>query len=219
MGSTVDFMRWATLLVGTDTAGTHLLHRPTPVRTCSTDTVGVMSALAGPLFAAALLMALAGAFKLTRPDATRVALRTASLPSGVLEVRALGAVEVLGALAVVALGGRLAGAIVLVAYLGFAGFAAHLANRSRRSVPCGCFGSSSAPVGRLHVIVNLLLAVVGAVSIAAPTSGISSVVNTPMAGAPFVAFTLLLTWLLLVALTALPEVLAASRVAPRTVTR
>jgi hypothetical protein len=178
-----------------------------------------MSALAGPLLAAALLMALAGAFKLTRPDATRVALRTAGLPSGSLAVRALGAVEVIASLAVVVLGGRLAGAIVLVAYLGFGGFAGHLANRSRRSVPCGCFGSSSAPVGRVHVIVNLLLAAVGAASIAVPTSGVSAVAHTPAAGVPFVAFTLLLAWLLLVALTALPELLAASKVAPRTVAR
>lgn len=178
-----------------------------------------MSALAGPLFAAALLMALAGAFKLTRPDATRVALRTAGLPSGSVAVRVLGAVEVVAALVVVALGGRLAGAIVLVAYIGFAGFAAHLANRSRRSVPCGCFGSSSAPVGRLHVIVNLFLAAVGAASIAVPTDGIGAVAETPAAGVPFVAFTLMLTWLLLVALTALPELLATAKTAPRTAAR
>ena len=178
-----------------------------------------MSALAGPLFAAALLTALAGGFKLIRPDATRVALRTAGLPNGPLAVRALGSVEVVAALVVVAFGGRLGGAIVLVAYLGFAGFAAHLANRSRRSVPCGCFGSSSAPVGHLHVIVNLLLAAVGAASIAVPTEGIAAVADTPAAGVPFVVFTLLLTWLLLVALTALPELLAAARATPRTVAR
>lgn len=178
-----------------------------------------MSPLAGPLFAAAALMALAGVLKVAHPDSTRVALRTAGLPSSSVAVRVLGATEAAAAIAVVAVGGRLAGALVAAAYVGFAGFAAHLAHQSRRAVPCGCFGSSTAPVGPLHVAISAALAVVGLASLVWPTGGIASIGDTPAAGALFVAFTLLLTWLLLVALTALPELLAASKRTPQAVTR
>ena len=164
-------------------------------------------------------MGLAGVAKVSRPAAARVALRTAGLPSTALAVRALGIAELALTGVAVVVGGRLAGALVALAYLGFAGFAAFLASRSRRAVPCGCFGSGSAPVGPLHVGVNLALAVVGVLSVVRPTDGIVSVVrHTPLAGLPFVGFTLLLTWLLLVLLTALPELLAAGKataVAPR----
>lgn len=174
-----------------------------------------MSPLAGPLFAAALLMGLAGALKLIRPDSTRVALRTAGLPSHSFAVRVLGATEVIGSAAVVVLGGRLAGALVAAAYLGFAGFAAQLSRQSRRAVPCGCFGSSTAPVGPLHVGVNAGLAAVGLASTVWPTGGIASISHTPLAGTLFVTFTVLLAWLLLVALTTLPELMAASKGTPQ----
>lgn len=171
-----------------------------------------MSPLAGPLFAAALLVALAGAAKVARPAAARVALRTAGLPSSAAAVRSLGVVELALAFGVLAAGGRPGGAAIAVAYVGFAGFAAFLAGRSRRAVPCGCFGSSSTPVGPLHVGVNLALAAVGLAAVAWPTRGAVAVVrHTPLAGIPFAAFTLLLTWLLLVVLTALPELLEAGK--------
>ncbi|MCU1357528.1 MAG: hypothetical protein JWM89_2946 [Acidimicrobiales bacterium] len=171
-----------------------------------------VSPLAGPLFAAALLVALAGIAKLSRPAAARVALRTAGLPSTAVVVRALGAGELLLAGVVLAVGGRLGGALIAAAYLAFAAFAAFLASRSRRAVPCGCFGSGSAPVGPLHVGVNLALAAVGAAAVVRPSDDLVSVARaTPLAGIPFVGFTVLLTWLLLVLLTALPELLAAAK--------
>ena len=174
-----------------------------------------MSPIAGPLFAAALLVALAGVAKAARPDPARVALRTVGLPASVGAVRVLGTAEVVVAGAVLGLGGRAGGALVLVAYLGFAGFASVLGGKDRRAVPCGCFGSGRAPVGRLHVGVNLALAAVGAIAMIRPTAGVVTVLrSTPLGGIPFAGFTLLLTWLLLVTLTALPELLDAAADTP-----
>jgi hypothetical protein len=171
-----------------------------------------MSALAGPLFAAALLIAVAGVAKLARPASARVALRTVGLPSQAIVVRLLGAGEIAVAAFALVAGGRAGAGVTLLAYLGFAAFAARLAGASRRAVPCGCFGSGSAPVGPLHVVVNLALAAVALVAIVRPTDGVVDVLrDQPWAGVPFIGFTVLLTWLLLVVLTALPELQAAAK--------
>lgn len=173
---------------------------------------GPMSSFAGPYLAAALLLALAGVAKLRAPGASRIALRTAGLPGSAALVRLLGAVEVVLAAAAVLLGGVLPAVGVAVAYGGFAGFAAVLARRSRSVAPCGCFGASDAPVGPLHVAVNVVLAAASLGAAAAPVGSLAAEAgDTPAAGIPFVGFTLLLTWLLLVTLTALPELLAAGR--------
>lgn len=174
-----------------------------------------MSPLAGPVFAAALLVAVAGAAKVARPASARVALRAAGLPSAAAMVRALGLVELVLAGTVLFVAGRVGGALVAAAYLAFAAFAAHLAHHSRRAVPCGCFGSSSAPVGRLHVVLNLAIAAVGLAAMADPPDRLTDVVvATPWAGVPFLGFTAVLAGLLLVAFTVLPEVLAAMKPRP-----
>ena len=174
-----------------------------------------MSSFAGPLFAAALLLVLAGGAKVSSPDATRVALRTAGLPESAVLVRLLGVVELALAGAALLVGGALPALGVAAAYAGFAGFAALLARRSRSAAPCGCFGASDAPVGPLHVVVNLLLVVAAVGAAAGPVGSLlGEAGETPAAGIPFLGFTLLLTWLLLVTFTALPELLAARRPAP-----
>ena len=71
-----------------------------------------VSPLAGPLFAAALLVAFAGIGKLAQPATARVALRTAGFPSSVLFVRLLAVGELLVAAAALVVGGRVAGALV-----------------------------------------------------------------------------------------------------------
>jgi hypothetical protein len=171
-----------------------------------------MSPFAGPLFAASLLLGAAGIGKVLRPDAARVALRGAGLPSDPWSARLLGAVEFAAALGAVVVGGWLHASFVVAFYLGFAWFSWRLANRSRGQASCGCFGDSSAPVGRVHVAVNLAVAAVVSGAIMAPTEGIASTTTeTPWAGVPFLLLTLLTTWMLSVTLTALPTTLAAAR--------
>lgn len=174
-----------------------------------------MSPVVGPLFAAALLLAVAGGAKVLRPAATQVALRTAGLPSARPVARLLGAVEVAMAAATFVVGGRLGAGCIAGAYLGFAGFSALLIRRSRGQASCGCFGGSDAPVTRLHVVINLLIAAVAVACLVDPSPGYWSVArDTAAAGVPFAAFTVILAWLLQVALTVLPAVEAAARRGP-----
>ncbi len=176
-----------------------------------------MSPLAGLVYAAALLLGAAGVGKVTSPGATRIALRSTGLPASLLAARGLGATEVLIALAAIVLGGPVATALVAVSYLGFTWFARRLQAKTRGAAPCGCFGASSAPVGTLHVVINLLIAAgAGVAAIDAPGPIWDAAGDTPWAGVPFVGLVMLLAWLVYVALTALPETLAAAKAAAPT---
>ena len=178
-----------------------------------------MSPVAGPLFAAALLLGAAGVLKLTNPAPTRVALRSAGLPGTALAARSVGAGELLITLYALGWGGRLGAGLVALAYLGFAGFSLRVIKTTRGGASCGCFGASDSPLTNLHVGVDLAVAVVALVAVADPVPGMGSVAaDTPWAGVPFVGFTMLLTWLVQVLLTALPELQAAAR-PPRKVAR
>lgn len=175
-----------------------------------------MSPVAGPFFAAVLVLGAAGALKLARPDAARVALRAAGLPSSAAAVRVLGAGELAIAIWALGWGGRGAAAAVAAAYLGFAGFAEVVRRRSRGRAPCGCFGSSGAPLTSLHVAVDAVVAAVALAAVVRPVPGlIDAAADTPAAGVAFLGYTLLLAWLLQVVLTALPELDAAVHASPR----
>ena len=175
--------------------------------------------MAGPLFAAALLLGAAGLLKVTSPDPTRVALRAAGLPSTALAARTLGAVEVAITLYTLAVGGRLAAGLISLTYLGFAGFSFLVIRTSRGKASCGCFGASGAPLTNLHVGVDIAIAAVAALGIVNPVPGLLTVVaDTPFFGIPFLVFTGLLAWLVQVLLTAVPELQAAAR-PPRKVAR
>lgn len=118
-----------------------------------------LSPATGPLLAACLLLLSAGVIKLRRPASTGLVLARAGLPGSDPIVRAIGAIEVVGAVA----GALLAGLWALPAtalYLGFAAFTARqvsFAARQGTTADCGCFGSHSAPVDLSHVAVNLAL--------------------------------------------------------------
>jgi len=174
-----------------------------------------MSPLAGLVYAAALLLGAAGAGKATEPGATRIALRSAGLPASELAARSLGVADVLIAAAALVAGGPVAVGLVAASYLGFAWFARRLDQKTRGAAPCGCFGASSAPVGTLHVVINLLVALgVGVAALDAPGSIWAAAGDTPWGGVPFVGLAVLLTWMLYAALTALPETRAAAKAAP-----
>jgi hypothetical protein len=171
-----------------------------------------MSPLAGLVYAAALLLGAAGVGKAARPGATRIALRSAGLPASELVARSLGVAEVLIAVTAIVVGGPVATGLVALSYLGFAWFARRLDDRTRGAAPCGCFGASSAPVGTLHVVINLLIAAgVAIAAFDAPGSIWDAAGDTPWGGIAFVGLVALLTWMLVVALTALPEALAAAK--------
>lgn len=169
-----------------------------------------MAALSGPLFAAALLLVVAGATKLLRPNQTRIALRQAELPNGREAVQLLGLAEVAIGTAAILAGGPVPAALAAIAYGGFAWFAVRIQAKTQDTPDCGCFGSKSAPVGKVHVGLNLAIAGICALAIAFPSDSVLSATNTPWAGVPFVALTLLLCALIYAALTSLPLALSAA---------
>lgn len=119
----------------------------------------VVSALGAPTTAvawvAAAVLVVAGAAKVRTPGATSRALRLAGLPDDERLVRLLGAGEVaLGLAALLAVPFATLG--VGAAYVAFTVFAV----RQRRdpAADCGCFGTDATPLTRLHVVVDVALA-------------------------------------------------------------
>lgn len=171
-----------------------------------------MSAFAAPLFAAAALLVVAGLGKILRPPATQVALRTAGIPGRSWMVRSIGVFEVIVGVAAIAVGGRVPAALVAGAYLAFAAFSARLRSASHGAAPCGCFGAADAPVGAIHIGVDLAIALVVAGAVLEPSSGaLAAVSDTPWLGIPFFGLTYLLAGLLQASLTVLPATMAAAR--------
>lgn len=174
-----------------------------------------MAPLAGSVLAAAALLVVAGVAKGRDPAATRVALRVAGLPAGAVVARLVGAAEVVIGVAALTVGGPVAAAGVAAAHLGFAGFSHRLHRASRGRAGCGCFGRASAPVTRLHVWVNVAVAVAVASTLADPVGGVADVVrHSPWSGGPLLALAVLQAWMVAVTLTVLPQVQAAVHARP-----
>ncbi|MCU1354116.1 MAG: hypothetical protein JWM05_3325 [Acidimicrobiales bacterium] len=170
-----------------------------------------MSPFAGPFFAGAGLLAVAGGLKVVRPLAAARAMRDAGLPGSRTTARALGVVELAVAGAALAVGGRVPALLVGACYVGFALFIVQLRRRSGAAADCGCFGTDSTPATGTHVVVNGGLATVAALAAVWPTTGLPHVMSeTPLAGIPFLGFTLVCGWLVLVLLTVVPELQAAA---------
>jgi hypothetical protein len=126
--------------------------------------------------AAALLLMAAGFGKVLAPHAAAVMLRRAvpvlRRPTlGRATVRVSGLAEVAIAGAVIGDGGRLALGLLAAAYLAFAGVALRLLALPDGTA-CGCFGRSDAPVGVLHVAVDLAAAAVATAGAAEPPGSV-----------------------------------------------
>ncbi|MGH3442705.1 MAG: MauE/DoxX family redox-associated membrane protein [Nitriliruptorales bacterium] len=153
-----------------------------------------------------LLLVLAGVSKLARPSGTRHALRLARLPDGLWLVRGLALGEVAVGAAVLLAGGPLAASALALSYGAFAVFS--LRQRAR-SADCGCFGDEAAPAGWSHVMVDLLGAAAGGAAAVVGAPALFDVLaGEPLGGVPALALLVLVTLLLRLALTALPDLLA-----------
>jgi hypothetical protein len=173
-----------------------------------------MSILAGPVFAIALVMGVAGVLKLARPRTAAQALGAAGLTDSPLAVRALAVTEIAVAAAALAFGTALTAAAMAVYYAGFAVFALVLLRRAGSAAPCGCFGETKAdePTTYIHVIMNVVAAVLALAAVIWPTGGITDVMSDqPLAGVPFVLLTVLCSWLWYLVLTVVPGLLATTR--------
>lgn len=170
-----------------------------------------MDGLAGPLFIAASLVVVAGIPKLTEPGDTTRALHSVRLPGSDGAVRALAAAEIAVGVSVIALGGRLAPALLALLYAGFAGFIMLAMRRDGSVASCGCFGKADTPPTFAHLLLNTsAAAVAAAAALAPPASLVDLLPDQPALGIPFVAFVLIGTWVGYLALSLLPA-LQASR--------
>lgn len=165
----------------------------------------VLTMFAVPTLAAALLLILAGFLKLTSPIPASIAMRGAGLPSSTWLVRLLGFGEVVLGIAAVVRPITVVLVAVTCGYLAFAVFCLRLLRRGD-AASCGCFGAARTPVDSTHVIVNsaIALAVVG--SIIDGGTALSAMSGSVIAAGG------VLTAALLITLTALPQVIAATRV-------
>jgi uncharacterized membrane protein YphA (DoxX/SURF4 family) len=164
-----------------------------------------VEALVGPVVVIDALLVLAGGFKLVRPAPTAGALRSAGLPSSRAIVRALAIVEiVVGAASAITIAPAwlaLAGAL----YVGFAAFVVRALAENVPVQSCGCFGQVDTPPSGLHVLVNVLSALVLFVAAATQPPTLARVVSDqPWAGVPFFLLIAVCTYLCVVILTVLP---------------
>jgi uncharacterized membrane protein YphA (DoxX/SURF4 family) len=165
--------------------------------------------LVGPLLAFAGLLAVAGVAKLRAPAATTRALRAAGLPSNATAVRCLGLVELMVSVFVAVTRMPLAAALLAAAYAFFSAYIVLVHVRGGRDAPCGCFGASEAPtIAPLHLLVT---AVGVAIGIAEAWLGGSfrALDERQWPLAIFLIFVAVTIYLLFLALTQLPAILAA----------
>ncbi|WP_432562655.1 MauE/DoxX family redox-associated membrane protein [Kineococcus sp. SYSU DK003] len=158
----------------------------------------------------AVALLVAGVGKLRHPAGTVQALRTQGLPSAPGTVRALGATEVLLALAGAA-GSAPAAWGVAALYAGFTGFVLLALGRRRPLSSCGCFGGPDLPPTRTHAVLTAALALAAGAT-ATTTPGIPALLALgPVAAATAAALVALLCALTLLVLTGLPRLVAARR--------
>jgi hypothetical protein len=147
--------------------------------------------------AVSLLLALAGAAKLRRPEAPAAVLRIVGMPAPLRAARAVAAGELLIALAGLSLPGRIGAAVVAATYAGLAAAGA-VGSQHAPGAGCGCFGDArDAPLGRRHVITNLALAgAAGGAAVVAPPALSALVVQRPALGGALLAGALALALVL-----------------------
>lgn len=107
-----------------------------------------------PFLAATALLGAAGAAKMARPGDTATALRYAGLPATRGRVRAGAALELVLAIAAVALPGLATGLAVAASYAAFTAFVVVAARKGWPIASCGCFGRPGTPPMPAHAVLD-----------------------------------------------------------------
>ena len=154
--------------------------------------------VAGLGYACAVVLAAvfvrAGAAKIARPAVTAASFAALGVPAATVTARAVPAVELLLAVALLA-APRMGAVAVLALLLPFTGVLAR-AVRSGSGVPCNCFGAARAnPVSWVEVVRNCMLATLAAVAIAAAEPVVPDIPALLLAGAAFAGGVLVLAGL------------------------
>ncbi|MEO8697664.1 MAG: MauE/DoxX family redox-associated membrane protein [Acidimicrobiales bacterium] len=176
---------------------------------------------AGPLWIIASVVLAASGWKLANPAPTARALRALVGPAGarrpatqgswLWSARLLGAAEAAVALVVVGQGGK-AAYVLAALYVAFAVTALRLRNRN---VDCGCFGAASAKASWIHVVINMVAAVVAAWAGAVDVPGLRGALDDlPARGVAHLVLVPAGTAAMIALLTVLPSVREISRSRP-----
>jgi hypothetical protein len=169
----------------------------------------IAGAAAGPFAAACVVLLVAGASKIRRPAGSSPAATALRLPASPPAVRALGVVEVGAATAGLAAGGFAAIAIAVI-YGALTLAAWRLLVRSP-GTPCGCIGSSDAPVTATHIVVNLAAVIAALLATAAGGSPLAEVGSNLWSHLAFVLLVGCCAWLVAALLESLPALNATVR--------
>lgn len=167
--------------------------------------------LAALFYAAAALLAVAGAVKLRRPGPTSDALRGVGLAGRHAHARALGVAELVVGAGSFAWPGAFAPALALL-YAAFAAFVAYVLLRKLPLSSCGCLGETDTEPSRVHVAVTATAAAAGALAaLRAPPSAFDLVADAPVEGVLFLITVSTACYLTYVILVSLPEAFGAYR--------
>ena len=168
-----------------------------------------MAVLTASLAIVALVLAVGGALKLADPSPTRDLLAALGGPSATAVPLAIGVVELVVAVAVLAGAGPLADGAMAALYAGFAALMAVAIRRGTEGLSCGCFGRYSAPPSPIHLVGNLVSAGVAlAAAVTGPPALTDVLADQPLAGVPLLALIGVGTGLVIAITTVLPETLA-----------
>ena len=179
-----------------------------------------MSTVYALLAVAAVVMIVAGAFKLRDPASSEPVLRLLHLPATPWAARLYGVAEIGVGAGALLLGGVLFPLAAAVLFGGFALVVVRLLRLGDAAPSCGCFGRLSSAPSRLHVMVNLAAASVAVVAAVHNGPGLAAL-TTDGAGIPMIelvvaaALVALASWLVIAVVTVLPPTLEATRRGPR----
>ncbi len=136
----------------------------------------LVTAVTAALHLLAAVLLISGAQKLLAPGPAAEAMRAAGLPSvgpDAVTGRLLGAVEATIGMIALVTPERWSALLLAAFFLALTAFVVRL-RRTDADAGCGCFGSSSAPPGTAHLILNVAATLVG---VAAATIGVADVVD------------------------------------------
>jgi len=164
--------------------------------------------MVGLLWAAAGILGSAGLSKLARPAPTVRALQSARIPgvpASTSTVRVAGLAELGVACYVLGWAGSTAAALLGACYLVLTAVAWRML-RVSPGQDCGCFGGSSEPITRWHLLVDAGGLAIGVAATVWPQpSVVQQVTDQGAQGVLLVGLSLLLAWLGYLLMTAVPE--------------
>jgi hypothetical protein len=156
--------------------------------------------------AVAAVLGAGAALKAMRPADTARALSAFGLPGSNLAVRAGSVMELGIAIGALVVGHRLLLALVALSYLAFAAFVVVALRRDLLLSTCGCFGGVDSPPAPLHVVLDVVAALVaGALALDGGWSPMDVLSTQPLAGVPFLLLTATAAYFMYLCLTLLPR--------------